>query len=175
MTSRILVGLLGLALFVPSAFAASSGEDLRRAATAVTDYLRAVKGRNWAEARRLTHPRTLEHLAELRKRSGRDKDPMAPWSNEGPRAALRSFEVKGTRPAPEGAVIADVSEERGSGWEQVSYVLGRRDGAWRVADRQEGGTFSDERVRARFRGYFDGATGDAGALPLRRSTREEEE
>jgi hypothetical protein len=125
-------------------------------------YLQRVQAKKWAEARKLVHPKTLELIAERKKRLGREDHPLAPQGYE-KTELLRAFRVTGVRPGPQGTYVVDTSEdnyqveEKGVAEGDVaSYLVGQLQGTWYVVDKKRGGeAFAPDAVKYGYKGYFD--------------------
>jgi hypothetical protein len=118
--------------------------------------------RAYAEARRLTAPRTLE---EIDHRTARGEDhPLAPWRDAARSLILESFQLLAVRRAPLGAAIVTVNERFWLGDPDApldrtvsEYLVARVDGQWKVVDRRPGGTFEDAAIADGYAGFFDAA------------------
>jgi hypothetical protein len=116
----------------------------------------------YAEARRLTAPRTL---LEIDRRAARGLDhPLAPWRDAARSLVLESFQLLAARRAPLGAAVVTVKERFWLGDPDESldrtvseYLVARVDGEWKVIDRRPGGTFDDASVADGYAGFFDAA------------------
>lgn len=128
-----------------------------------TGRLPAPHERDYAAARALTAPRTLE---EIERRAARGDDhPLAPWLEAARARVLESFQLVAVRRAPRGTAIVTVSEsfwsppgsdlERG----QAEYLVARVHGEWRVVDRSPDRTFEDGDLREGYAGFFDDPAG----------------
>jgi hypothetical protein len=116
----------------------------------------------WAAVRALIAPRALEEIARRAARG--EGHPLAPWEDPARRWVLDSFQLLAVRRAPLGAAVVTVRERY---WEGVpdgplarvdsEYLVGRVDGAWRVADRRPGAAFDDAAVEDAYAGFFDAA------------------
>jgi hypothetical protein len=139
--------------------AAEGGEP----AALVTRYLTLVKAKKWAEAKKLVHPKTLDAIAERKKRLGKDDHPMAPQGYEKTDSYLTGFKVTGSKPGPLGTEVVETSEddfqvqEKGTSEGDVaSYLVGRLQGKWYVVDKKRGGeAFTKDSVKYGYKGYFD--------------------
>lgn len=128
----------------------------------VQKYLTLVKAKKWADAKKLLHPKTLEAIAERKKRLGKEDHPMAPWHHEKVDAWLKDFKVTSAREAALGTVVVEASEDnfqvadKGvAPGEQAAYLVGQKGGKWFVVDKKRGETFSKDSVRLGYRGWFD--------------------
>jgi hypothetical protein len=135
--------------------------------------------REYATAKRLTAPRTLEEIA---RRAARGEDhPLAAWREAARGRVLESFQLLAARRAPRGAAVVTVKERY---WvsdpdatlvRSVSeYLVARVEGEWKVIDRRPGGAFEDAEVAGSYAGFFDEPPSTARSL-LRRSESAEAE
>ena len=155
-----LLALLGSgASFAQDAGTAEGGEP----AALVTRYLNLVKAKKWAEAKKLVHPKTLDAIAERKKRLGKEDHPMAPQGYEKTESYLTGFKVTGSKPGPLGTEVVETSEdnyqveEKGTSEGDVaSYLVGRFQGKWYLVDKKRGGeAFTKDSVKYGYKGYFD--------------------
>lgn len=136
----------------------------REPAEVLTRYLDAVKAKKWADAKKLTHPKTLEAVAQRKKRLGNEDHPMAPWFYEKDQYYLKAFKITDVKSGPLGTWIFETSEdnfqvqEKGvAEGDMATYLVGRQGGRWVVVDKKRGVTFTDDSVKYGYRGYFDKA------------------
>lgn len=150
----------------PPADADAAAEETAQLAAArkrLAEYLNAVEKKNWAQARKLTHPRTLEVIADVKKRLGTESHSMAPWAQVKERY-LQNAEIVDVRESANGAVVARTSEDiyfvADKGVEEgatAEYLLIELDGQWYVTDRRVGeDQFPDKTVPLSYKGYFQG-------------------
>ncbi len=128
----------------------------------VQKYLTAVKAKKWADARKFLHPKTLESIAERKKRLGREDHPMAPWYHEKIDTWLKDFKLVGVTAGAEGTFIVEASEdnyqveEKGlAEGEKGTYLVGKKAGKWYVVDKKRGETFTRSSIRLGYKGWFD--------------------
>ena len=120
--------------------------------------LSAADEREYAVAKRLTAPRTLE---EIERWAARGEDhPLAPWREAARAHVLESFQLLAARRAPRGAAVVTVKERYGlvddARERTVSeYLVARVDGEWKVVDRRAGGAFDDASIADGYPGFFD--------------------
>lgn len=145
-----------------TAAADSDAPEAKEAKDVLTKYLTAVKAKKWADAKKLLHPRTLESIAERKKRMGKEDHPMAPWFHEKTSYFLKEFTIVSAQLAPLGTVIVNTTEdnyqveEKGmANGEPAAYLLGKKDGKWFVVDKKRGETFTSASVKLGYKGYFD--------------------
>lgn len=120
----------------------------------------AANEREYALAKRLTAPRTLE---EIERRTARGEDhPLAPWREAARARVLDSFQLLAARRAPRGAAVVTVTERYwipdpdGALARAVSeYLVARVNGEWKVVDRRPGGAFDDAALADAYAGFFD--------------------
>ncbi len=158
--ASVLVSLPGLAE-EPAAPAAPAAE-VAPAVEVVKKYLGFVKAKKWAEAKRLTHPKTIARIAEIKKRVGKEQHAMAPWTTEKTESYLVNFKIGSSRAAPEGAFVIETSEDNFQVQEKgvaegdpASYLVCKLKNAWVVVDKRRNETFSDDSVKLAYKGYCD--------------------
>lgn len=148
----------------PAAAAAvdSDSAEAKAAKELVQKYLTAVKARKWADAKKFLHPRTLEAIAERKKRLGKEDHPMAPWFHEKVDYWMKDFKVGAASPAPLGTIVVETTEdnfqveEKGlAEGERGAYLVGKKDGKWFVVDKKRGETFTKDSVKLGYKGWFD--------------------
>jgi len=147
---------------VAAATADSDAPEAKEAKDLVTRYLTAVKAKKWADAKKLLHPRTIEAIAERKKRMGKEDHPMAPWFHEKVSYYLKEFKVGAASLAPLGTVVVETSEDnyqvedKGmANGEPAAYLVGKKDGKWFVVDKKRGETFTKDSVKLGYKGWFD--------------------
>lgn len=136
--------------------------DEKAAHDLVQKYLTAVKAKKWADAKKLLHPKTLEAIAERKKRLGKEDHPMAPWYQEKVESWLKEFRITAVAPSALGTVVVETSEdtfqvqEKGlAEGEKSAYLVGKKDGKLYVVDRKRGGSFPESSVKIGYKGWFD--------------------
>lgn len=137
--------------------------DVAKAQKVVSDWLDAVKAKKWDRARKLTHPKTLEVIADIKKRTEVENHALAPWARV-KESYLQKFELGEARPSDKGSAIVRATEEHFSIVDQgveegvvAEYLVVPIGGVWYVTDRRLGeNVFSDGTVAASFKGYFEG-------------------
>jgi hypothetical protein len=139
-----------------------TGADADAAKELVTKYLTAVKTKKWADAKKLVHPLTEKAIAERKKRLGKEDHPMAPQGAEKTDFYLQDFKVAGVTAGPGGTFVVETSEdnfqvaEKGvANGEMATYLVGKKDGKWWIADKKRGETFNKDSVKLGYKGYFD--------------------
>jgi hypothetical protein len=141
----------------------ATAEDLAEAKKVLTSYLDAVKAKKWDVAKKLTHPKTLEVIADIKKRTGKENHALAPWARV-KEAYLTGFVLGDPNPTANGAVVVPSTEDEHSVPEngdeagiQAEYLLIPLEGKWYVTDRRLGeGQFPEKTVGASYKGYFEG-------------------
>src|SRR5207237_7402688 len=126
-------------------------------------YLSRVVRKDWEAARRLTHPKALNVISQLKRRTGVERHNLAPWANQD--VQLKTFRFIGTRQVSPGAVLVEVGEdsyrpdEGGMSVDDPAvYFLFRSRGGFLVADKKAGvelSDVSDQSVRVGYPGYID--------------------
>ena len=140
----------------------SDAPEAKDAKALIQKYLVAVKAKKWADAKKLLHPRTLESIAERKKRMGKEDHPMAPWFHEKVDYWLKDFKVGPASLGALGTVMVEVTEDnfqvadKGvAEGENTAYLLGKKDGKWCVVDKKQGEVFTRESVKLGYKGWFD--------------------
>jgi hypothetical protein len=158
----------------PAAAAAEDSDtpEAKAAKELVQKYLTAVKAKKWAEAKKFLHPKTLEAIAERKKRLGKEDHPMAPWYHEKVDSWLKDFRLGAATPGPLGTVVVQASEDnfqvedKGlAEGEAAAYLVGLKGGKWFVVDKKRGETFTRDSVRLGYKGWFDEVKKPAGDAP----------
>lgn len=137
--------------------------DVFLAKATLQQYLSRVVRKDWEAARRLTHPKALNVISQLKRRTGVERHNLAPWANQD--AQLKTFRFIGTRQVSPGAVLIEVGEdsyrreEEGMSVDDPAvYLLFRSRGGFLVADKKAGVGLSDvtdQAVRVGYPGYVD--------------------
>jgi hypothetical protein len=145
----------------------SNTPESQAARELVTRYLMAVKAKKWPEAKKFLHPKTIEAIAERKRRLGKEDHPMAPWFREKADSWLKQFKVLAAQPAPLGTFVVETSEDHFqvqekalAEEEKATYLLGLLGGKWFVVDKKRGETFTPASVKLGYAGWFD--TRDSG-------------
>ncbi|PZR13906.1 MAG: hypothetical protein DI536_11285 [Archangium gephyra] len=148
----------------PAAAAAVDADtpESKAAKELVQKYLTAVKAKKWADAKKFLHPKTLEAIAERKKRLGKEDHPMAPWFHEKVDYWMKDFKVGTASAAPLGTIIVETTEdnfqveEKGlAEGERSAYLVGKQGGKWFVVDKKRGETFTKDSVKLGYKGWFD--------------------
>ena len=157
----------------PTAAADLDTPEAKAAKELVTAYLNAVKAKKWADAKKLTHPKTIAAIAERKKRLGEEKHPMAPWYHEKVNYWLKDYKLTGAKAGWGGTIIVETSEDnyqvedKGVAEGELStYLVGKSGGKWYVVDKKRGETFTKDSVKLGYKGWFDKlekAEGDGAA------------
>lgn len=145
-----------------AATADSDAPEAKDGKVLLTKYLTAVKAKKWADAKKLLHPKTLEAIAERKKRMGKEDHPMAPWFHEKVDYWLKEFKVGAASLGALGTVMIEVTEDnyqvadKGvAEGEASAYLLGKKDGKWFVVDKKRGEVFTKDSVKIGYKGWFD--------------------
>jgi hypothetical protein len=137
--------------------------DQLEACRVIGKYLDLGKQQKWGEVKKLIHPKTLEAIAQTKKTAGEESHPMAPWYWAKNTYLVTDWKVGEIVDSVNGTVqlIAketryQVEEDGFSEEEESTYLAGKYQGKWYVADVQRGGgTFSPASITAGLKGYFD--------------------
>jgi hypothetical protein len=137
--------------------------DAFLAKATLQQYLSRVVRRDWDGARRLTHPKTLGAIAQLKKRSGYERHNLAPWANN--EAQLKTFRFAGAKQIAPGVVLVQVGEDTYRSSEQgmsvddpAVYLLFKSRGGFLVGDKKadvELSEVSANSVKIGYPGYLD--------------------
>jgi len=150
----------------PAAAASSDDADTAAAKKVLVEYLDLVVKKKWDAAKKSVHPKTLEVIAGIKKRLGKEQHDMAPqyWAKDD--FYLKSYTIDGSAKHMYGTISFDVKgknyrvQEKGEDAdpEPTSYLLGKKDGKWLVTDKKTNGTFDDKSIKYDYKGYFDGTS-----------------
>src|SRR3981189_3288071 len=137
--------------------------DVLLAKATLQQCLSRVVRRDWDAARRLTHPKTMGVIAQMKKRSGVERHNLAPWANRG--SELKTFQFAGSRQVAPGMVLIEVgedtyrSEEQGMSVDDPAvYLLFKSRGGFLVVDQKadvELSEVSANSVKIGYPGYLD--------------------
>jgi hypothetical protein len=137
--------------------------DVFLAKATLQQYLSRVVRQDWDGVRRLTHPKALAAIEQVKRRSGSERHNLAPWANR--EAQLKTFRFSGTRQVAPGVVLVQVGEDTYRPEEQgmsvddgAVYFLFKSRGGFLVADKKMGlelSEVSDRSVRLGYAGYLD--------------------
>jgi hypothetical protein len=151
----------------PGAEAAEKSDDLdtpeaKAAKELVTKYLTAVKAKKWADAKKFLHPKTMDAIAERKKRLGKEDHPMAMWALEKTDYWLKEFKVTGVKASAVGTYVVETSEDnfqvqdKGiAEGEHATYLVGKSGGKWYVVDKKRQETFPPDSIKLGYKGWFD--------------------
>lgn len=144
-----------------SAMLPEESPDVFLAKATLQQYLSRVVRKDWEGARRLTHPKTLSSIAQLRERTGRETHNLAPWADSS--VQLKTFRFVDARPIGPGVVLVEVSEDTYRAEEQgmsegdpAVYILFHTAGRFLVGDKKAGQSLADvndEAVRIGYPGF----------------------
>ena len=137
--------------------------DVFLAKATLQQYLSRVVRKDWDSARRLTHPKTLGVIAQMKKRSGVEMHNLAPWANR--EVQLKTFRFSGARQVAPGIVLIQVgedsyrTEEQGMSVDDAAvYLLFKSRGGFLVGDKKSGvelADISNSSIGAGYPGYLD--------------------
>jgi len=137
--------------------------DVFLAKATLQQYLSRVVRKDWDAARRLTHPKTLGVIAQMKRRTGAERHNLAPWASGD--VQLKTFAFRDSRQVAPGIVLVQVSEDTYRTEEDgmsvndpAVYLLFKSRGGFLVVDKKAGmelGEVSDQSVRAGYPGYVD--------------------
>jgi hypothetical protein len=126
-------------------------------------YLSRVVRKDWDGARRLTHPKTLAAIAQIKKRTGNETHELAPWANRD--VQLKTFRFTESRQIAPGVVSLQVGEDnlyresnRMTSDEPAVYILFKSRGGFLIGDKKVSAEISevtDQSVRATYPGFVD--------------------
>lgn len=160
--------------------AAAPGDAEKAAAKKVVqDYLDAVKAKKWDIAKKLTHPKTLEKIDGIKKRTKLEDHPMAPWAKMG-ESYVTEFVLSEPVASANGAFAVPSTETRFSvedkGTEEgvkAEYLVMPLAGKWYVTDRRLGeNVFPESTLAAAYKGYFEGEyVPPAPAAPVKKGKK----
>jgi hypothetical protein len=142
--------------------APATGPEADAAKDLVTKYLNAVKAKKWADAKKMVHPETLKVIEGRKKRNGKEDHPMAPQAYEKTDFYLKDFKVKGVTVGAGGTFVVETAEDnyqvdaKGTAeGEMATYLVGKKDGKWWIADKKRGESFTSDSIKLGYKGYFD--------------------
>lgn len=137
--------------------------DVFLAKATLQQYLSRVVRKDWDGARRLTHPKTMAAIRELKRRAGSERHNLAPWATAD--AQLKTFKFIDARQVAPGVVAIEVGEDTYRGDEQGMsvddpsvYLLFKSRGGFLVGDKKAGielPEVSDQSVRLGYQGFVD--------------------
>jgi hypothetical protein len=137
--------------------------DVFLAKATLQQYLSRVVRKDWDAARRLTHPKTMAVIAQLKRRTGTERHNLAPWAAAD--AQLKTFTFAGTRQVAPGIVLVQAGEDTWHTEEQgmsvndpAVYLLMKSRGGFLVVDKKAGVELSDvtdRSIQVGYPGYLD--------------------
>ena len=137
--------------------------DVFLAKATLQQYLSRVVRKDWDGARRLTHPKTMGVISQLKQRTGSERHNLAPWANRD--VQLKTFRFSDAREIAPGAVMVQVNEdtyrteEQGMSLDDASvYILFKSRGGFLVSDKKSGVQLSEVSagsVKIGYPGYID--------------------
>jgi hypothetical protein len=138
--------------------------DVFLAKATLQQYLSRLVRKDWDGAKRLTHPKALGVIAQLKKRTGRELHNLAPWASR--EVQLKTFRFGDAREVAPGAVLVQVNEDTWRSEEQgmsvddpAVYILFKSRGGFLVGDKKAGvplSEVSNDSVKIGYPGYVDG-------------------
>lgn len=143
--------------------AASDEPMIAAAKKLLVQYLDLVKKKKWADARKLVHPKTIEQVADIKKRTHSERHAMEPHYWEKCCFYLKNYIIDTADRAIHETVVINVKEDN---WqveekgltpaEPASYLLGVHKGKWYVTDKMQNAQFNEDGIKIGHKGYFDG-------------------
>ena len=137
--------------------------DVFLAKATLQQYLSRVVRQDWDGVRRLTHPKTLAAISQLKRRASAERHDLAPWLDRS--AQLKTFRFTDARQVSPGVVLLQVGEDSYRPGDQdmsvdatAVYFLFKSRGGFLVADKKVGidvHEVSDRSVRLGYPGYVD--------------------
>ena len=137
--------------------------DVFLAKATLQQYLSRVVRKDWDGAKRLTHPKTLQVIAQMKKRAGQETHGLAPWANR--ETQLKTFRFVESRQIAPGVVAVQVGEDNlhregnvMSSNDPATYLLFKSRGAFLIGDKKssvEVSEVSDESVRGGYPSFVD--------------------
>jgi hypothetical protein len=137
--------------------------DVFLAKATLQQYLSRVVRKDWDGARRLTHPKTLAAIAQIKKRTGSEAHDLAPWANQN--VQLKTFRFTESKQIAPGVVSLQVGEDnlyregnRMTSDEPAVYVLFKSRGGFLIGDKKTSAEISEvtgESVRSGYPGFVD--------------------
>jgi hypothetical protein len=137
--------------------------DVFLAKATLQQYLSRVVRKDWDGARRLTHPKTLQLISQMKRRTGAETHNLAPWADR--ETQLKTFRFVESRQIAPGIVAVQVGEdnfhraENGmSSDDAATYILFKSRGAFLLGDKKasvEISEISAESVRLGYPGFVD--------------------
>ena len=147
---------------IPSMFAEET-PDVFLAKATLQQYLSRVVRKDWDGAKRLTHPKTLAAIAQIKKRTGSETHDLAPWANRD--TQLKTFRFVESRQISPGVVALQVGEDnlhregnRMSTDEPAVYLLFKSRGGFLIGDKKASAEVAEvtaETARTSYNGFVD--------------------
>ena len=138
--------------------------DVFLAKATLQQYLSRVVRKDWDGVKRLTHPKTMSAVGQLKKRAGSEAHNLAPWASVR-EVQLKTFRFVGAKQVSPGVVAIQVgedsyrTEEQGMSTDDAAvYFLFKSRGGFLVGDKKAGMELhdvSDSSVRLGYPGYAD--------------------
>ena len=137
--------------------------DVFLAKATLQQYLSRVVRKDWDGARRLTHPKTMGVISQMKQRTGSERHNLAPWANRD--VQLKTFRFGDAREIVPGAVMVQVgedtyrTEEQGMSLDDTAvYILFKSRGGFLVSDKKSGVQLSEvsaDSLKIGYPGYID--------------------
>jgi hypothetical protein len=137
--------------------------DIFLAKATLQQYLSRVVRKDWDGAKRLTHPKVMGVIAQMKNRTGSENHNLAPWANR--YLQLKTYRFSEAKQVAPGVVLVQVGEDSYRTEEQgmsvddpAVYLLFKSRGGFLVGDKKAGvelGEVSSESVRIGYPGYVD--------------------
>jgi hypothetical protein len=137
--------------------------DVFLAKATLQQYLSRVVRKDWDGAKRLTHPKTLQTISQLKRRTGSEAHNLAPWASR--ETQLKTFRFVECRQIAPGVVAVQVGEDTFhreensiSSDDAAVYILFKSRGAFLIGDKKssvEISEVSDESIRVGYPGFVD--------------------
>jgi hypothetical protein len=137
--------------------------DVFLAKATLQQYLSRVVRKDWDGAKRLTHPKTLAAIAQVKKRTGQETHGLAPWANR--EVQLKTFRFVESKQIAPGVVAVQVGEDNlhregnaMSSNDPATYILFKSRGAFLIGDKKDSvevAEVSDESVRSTYPNFVD--------------------
>lgn len=135
--------------------------DVFLAKATLQQYLSRVVRKDWEGAKRLTHPKTMGVVSQLKKRATHN---LAPWASV-EQVQLKTFRFAGAKQVAPGVVAIEVgedayhAEEQGMSTDEAAiYYLFKSRGGFLVGDKKDGmelAEVTESAVRSGYQGYAD--------------------
>jgi hypothetical protein len=146
-----------------SAMLDEEAPDVFLAKATLQQYLSRVVRKDWDGAKRLTHPKALNAVAQAKWRSGAERHALAPWAAKD--VQLKQFRFERAKELAPGIVAIETSEDSAQAGrrdlaegEPAVYLLFKSRGGFLVGDKKAGMELAElrpEGLRSGYPGYVD--------------------